>query len=105
MGNTKAMSLLTLLYRSGRGTKENFSEAFKWGLKAAENGSLTCMQWTGDAYRRGLGTNMDLEKAIYWYKKGYENGDSYCKKLLSYAQEELLEERKMINEISEMNSN
>ena len=72
MGNTKAMSLLTLLYRSGRGIKADFSEAFKWGLKAAENGSVTCMQWTGDAYRRGLGTNMDLEKAIYWYKKGYE---------------------------------
>lgn len=58
---------LGILYFSGRGTEQNFSEAFRWTAAAAEQGHTQAQFNLGALYYEGQGTERDRQQALTWY--------------------------------------
>ena len=54
---------------TGQSVEQNHKEAFKWNLKAAENGDSSGMFNVSRKYEFGLGVERDPEKATYWLEK------------------------------------
>lgn len=65
LGDKNAAWRLGLMYKD----EMEYSEAFKFLLKAAESGQGMAMYELGKLYENGLGTSCDKAKAIEWYKK------------------------------------
>jgi TPR repeat protein len=77
-GNVDAQSTLAFRYYTGDGIDKNFSEAFKWYKKAAENGDpLTIAPILGDMYYKGQGTTKNYKEAAKWWGKSAESGSIY----------------------------
>lgn len=79
---------LGVLYYSGTGVAQNYSEAFKWTQMAAEQGHTNSQYNLGTLYYNGLGVRSeifnrwplsliykqsDLEQAVRWYQLAAEN--------------------------------
>ena len=52
----------------------NYSEAMKWYLKAADSGDHAARYELGRLYQNGLGVAKDNKKAVYWYRQVAEKG-------------------------------
>lgn len=77
----------------GEGVEKNYSEAFKWGKRFADevdNSSLDeknqvrlaiLMQ---NLYYKGMGTLQDFSEAAKWARKGAELGDGHSQGLLAF---------------------
>lgn len=77
-----AQLMLGAHYLDGLGTRQNFSEGFKWIQKAAHSGLSMAQQMLGSLYELGKGTKQNLKVAKSWYGKACDNGyqdgcDSY----------------------------
>ena len=60
-------------------TNKNYSEAFRFFLKAAKDGSLTAMEKLGELHAVGYessGIERDNNKAFEWYLKAAEGGNT-----------------------------
>lgn len=77
-GNREASFILGYLYKE-RGEKE---AAFRWYLKAAEQGETAAMVITGWNYYKGNGCEEDREKSRAWLEKAAAGGDRSAVELL-----------------------
>ncbi|WP_292975199.1 tetratricopeptide repeat protein [Nitrosomonas sp.] len=66
-GNTDAQYQLGLLYLTGKGTLQDFSEASKWLTLAAEQNHPPAQYELGLLYQVGQGVEMDNEKSYIWF--------------------------------------
>jgi len=73
---------LGYMYEMGIDVKKNYSDAFCWYKKSAEQGNSTAQCNLARLYERGLGTKQDKEKAIYWFEKAASQGEEYAKSKL-----------------------
>ena len=98
-GHAGAQSLLGWLYEHGEGVlkdipefmkwlgncyhnAKNYQEAFKWYMKAAEQGYDVGQKLVGDYYAWGFGVPQDLHEAAKWYRKAAEQGHATALKWL-----------------------
>ena len=64
------------LYRYGNSTSQDYSKAFNWYLKAAEQGNAYAQNSLGDLYKDSLGVTRDYSKAFVWYQRAAKQGYS-----------------------------
>lgn len=57
-------------------SESNFTEAFKYCKKAAEQGEVHAQYNLGNMYADGLGVKHDYFKAFEWYQKAAEQGNA-----------------------------
>ncbi len=81
-GYDDAQYLLGDCYRNGQGVIENDEEAFRWFLKAAEQGHSKAQSNVGYRYYYGDGVSEDEDKAKEWLRKSAEQGDELAIKWL-----------------------
>ncbi len=60
----------------GKGVEQNYKEAMKWYLKAAEQDSSLAQSTIGYMYDLGLGVEQNYKEAMKWYLKAAEQGDA-----------------------------
>jgi TPR repeat protein len=86
-GNTNSQILLGQMYVEGNGVAQNFSEGFKWFMKAAECGNAEAQYNLGVMFQSGLGITQNNEQAIEWWIKAAEqnNEDAKLKLKALYA--------------------
>ena len=58
--------------------EQDYEEAMKWYMKAAEKGSIDALNDIGYCYYYGYGVEQDYEEAVKWFKKGVEKGNLNC---------------------------
>lgn len=66
-GSADAQYQLGLLYLTGRGTLQDFSEAAKWLILAAEQNHSLAQYELGLLYQVGQGVELDMEKSYIWF--------------------------------------
>lgn len=59
----------------GKGTNQNFKEAFRWYQRSASQGFAQAQYRLGTLFERGLGTKSDAAFAREWYKRAAEQGN------------------------------
>ncbi len=65
---------LGIFHHYGEGTKVNYSEAFIWYLKAAEQGLPKAQHKVGYCYYEGLGVTKNEVNAVKWFFKASNQG-------------------------------
>ena len=73
-GDGSAQFKLGLMYYHGEGVEQDYSEAFKWYSKAAEQGYAGAQTNLGLMYSEGKGTAQDYVQAVKWYKLAADKG-------------------------------
>ena len=73
-GDARAQTSLALVYRDGKGVKQDDKAAVKWFHKSAEQGHPTGQVCLAQMYRDGKGVKQDYKKAIEWFTKAAEQG-------------------------------
>ena len=71
-GDRRAKYQVGVMYRDGKGVKEDKKEAFKWMLEAAEQEYVFAQYSVGNMYYNGEGVAQDKEKAFEWYLEAAE---------------------------------
>lgn len=66
-GSADAQYQLGLLYLTGRGTLQDFSEAAKWLILAAEQNHPFAQYELGLLYQVGQGVELNVEKSYVWF--------------------------------------
>ena len=61
---------LGVMYMKGQGVEQNYEEASKWLLKAAENRLPQAQYKLANLYTEGKGVAKDFESAFIWYSVG-----------------------------------
>ena len=75
-GDAKAQLQLALAYDSGEdGVEQDFAEAARWYLAAAEQGMTEAMNNLGVLYKDGQGVAQDYHEAATWFSKAAEQGN------------------------------
>ncbi|WP_455203516.1 caspase family protein [Kaarinaea lacus] len=69
-------------YYYGLGVPQNYSEAFKNFLEAAEQGDSNAQVLVGYMYQEGQGVRQDYDKALMWYRKAVKQGNAYAQNSL-----------------------
>ena len=59
----------------GKGTSQNFEEAFRWYNRAAAQGFAQAHYRLGTLFERGLGVAKDVGRARVWYQRAAEQGN------------------------------
>lgn len=75
-GLVEAQSALAWMYLTGKGVRQDYTEAVRWYRKAAEQGDATAQYNIGYAYAIGRGVPKDDVEAAKWYRKAAEQGDA-----------------------------
>ena len=57
-----------MMYANGKGVQQNYAEAAKWWLRAAEGGHLLAAANVSMLYRGGAGVKPDANLANKWAK-------------------------------------
>ena len=73
-GHPQAQFLLGELYFHGDEIEQNYSEAFYWYTKSAEQNFSYAQNNLGVMYEYGYFVNQDYQQAFSWYKKAAEQG-------------------------------
>jgi TPR repeat protein len=60
----------------GKGVEQNYTKAFEWYLKAAEQGNTDAQIHIGYMYHEGKGVDQNDIEAIKWLAKAAEQGDA-----------------------------
>lgn len=63
------------MYYNGLGVDKDLSEAAKWYLSAAEQGSDKAQNDIGYMYDKGLGVEQNTAAAVKWYRKAAQQGN------------------------------
>ena len=56
--------------------RQNYAEAFKWYMQAAERGNSVAQNHLAEMYCFGIGIARNYGEALKWFKKAAEQGDS-----------------------------
>lgn len=62
------------MYFNGYGCNKDYSEAFKWFQKAADNGVAAAYAWIALMYSEGIGVAQNYNEALKWFQKAADNG-------------------------------
>ena len=73
--------LIGFLYSKGYGVAQNYVEARKWVLKAAEQGHAGAQYSLGLFFYQGQGVAQDYVETRKWWLKAAEQGDAVAQKL------------------------
>lgn len=73
-GHADAQFNLGLAYRSGKGVRQNYSEAVKWFRSAAIQGHADAQFNLGLAYRDGEGVRQNYSEAVKWFRNAAIQG-------------------------------
>ena len=71
-GVAEAQFNLGVMYANGQGVKQDYFEAVRWFLQAAEQGVASAQANLGSAYTAGRGVRQDDTEAVKWFKKAAE---------------------------------
>jgi hypothetical protein len=74
-GDADAQFNLAVLYGSGQGVAQDWTEAAHWLRLAADQGHAPGQSALGLVYREGLGVQPDLVEAVRWVRRGADQGD------------------------------
>jgi TPR repeat protein len=69
MGDARAQNDLGFCYHEGQGVTQDYAEAVKWYLKAANQGNAEAQFNLGTCYDHGQGVAQDYAEAVKWYRK------------------------------------
>ena len=64
------------MYAHGESVTQNYAEAMKWYLKAAEQENANAQSNLGLMYEKGQGVKQDYSEANKWYQKAAEQGNT-----------------------------
>ncbi|RKZ48253.1 MAG: hypothetical protein DRQ58_04875 [Gammaproteobacteria bacterium] len=73
-GDSEAQFQLGALYYQGKGVKQDYSQAFLWYRRAAQQGNADAQYSLGNMYLMGEGVTQDDNQARQWYEKAAEQG-------------------------------
>ena len=73
-GNPEAAYGVADLYRSGRGVKQDFTQAARWYRVAAEQSHIVAQYNLAILYTVGRGVPVDLAEARHWFHSASERG-------------------------------
>jgi TPR repeat protein len=74
-------------YFFGRGVKQDYSQAYVWFLRAAEQGKADAEYCLGVLYDNGNGVTQDNAQAAAWLRKAAEKGNALAQWALGLAYE------------------
>lgn len=80
--NPRAQYWLGAIYETGTGVTQDFKEAAKWYLLAAEKGDTDSQKSVAGMYENGSGITKDVEEALKWYRKAALGGDLGAQSIL-----------------------
>ena len=69
---------LGLAYLNGNGVRMNQAWAFKWFLKAADQGHAAAQYKVACAYEEGRGVDKDYAESLKWCRKAAEQGHRWA---------------------------
>jgi TPR repeat protein len=69
-------------YYNGVTMQQNYDQAYKYFLKAANEGNINAMYYIGKMYQNGQSVTKDNVKAFNWYTKSAEKGNSLAEQNL-----------------------
>ena len=75
-GDSRAQSLLGLIYSNGQGAQRNEAEAMKWYRRAADQGDADAQVKIGDMYLEGRAVAQDYSEAGRWYRFAADHGNA-----------------------------
>ncbi len=75
-GESRAQSLLGLIYLNGHGVQRNDPEAMKWYRRAADQGDAGAQLKIGDMYFEGRAVAQDYHEAGRWYRLAADGGNA-----------------------------
>lgn len=64
------------MYYNGHGVEQNYTKAFEWFKKAADQDYSVGQYFLGVMYGDGLGVDQNYAKALEWYEKSAEQNES-----------------------------
>jgi TPR repeat protein len=73
-GDSKAQFQLGTLYYQGKSVNQDYSQAFLWYRRAAQQGNSDAQYSLGNMYLMGEGIKQDDYQARQWYEKAAEQG-------------------------------
>lgn len=73
-GNSSAQNEIGRKYLNGDGVEQDYEEAVKWFLKAANKGNAAAQYNLGNCYREGLGVEQDSLESFKWINKAAAQG-------------------------------
>lgn len=73
-GDSRAQTVVAMMYKFGESVDEDPAKAFEWYLRAANNGYAPAQFNVGEMYREGLGIEADRVLAITWLTRAAEGG-------------------------------
>lgn len=77
-GNLDNQFLLGAMFFFGKGTKQDFKEAFKWFRKNAKSDDTRGKICIAFMYLEGIGVNKNIEQAIKWLKEADSQESAYA---------------------------
>jgi TPR repeat protein len=78
-GYAPSQCALASLYYQGAGVAKDYSRAFDWAMKAAQQDHPRCEWFVGLMYGRGEGVGVDSRTGMRWLCKSARRGFDYAK--------------------------
>ena len=88
LNDPRGQVLFGLCFGLGHGVKQNYSEAFKWFRRAAEQGYASAQFYLGNLYTNGNGVKEDKKEAFKWFRLAAEQGYANAEEILVRLDEE-----------------
>ncbi len=73
-GDAEALFIMGVRYELGKGVEQDYTKAFEWFQKAADQENHEAANSLGILYEHGRGVEQDYAKALAWYRKSAELG-------------------------------
>ena len=70
-------------YYKGDGVEQDYAEAFKWFMKAAEQGHPAAENRVGEMFRCGYGVEQNDSESVRWYRKAAEQDNADAQNILA----------------------
>ena len=88
-GRASAQSTLGVMYSTGTGVPQNYSEAVRWYQLAAEQGMSMSQTSLGVVYFRGQGVPQNDVRAYMWHSVAAAQGNEIARDFIDTAADQL----------------
>src|SRR5699024_2236960 len=88
LGSADAQLKLGKSYYSGEDVNQDYIEAAKWYLRAAEQGNAEAQIHLGYMYYEGVGVEQDDSNAAFWYREAAKNNNAEAQYGIGFMYEE-----------------
>jgi uncharacterized protein len=75
-GDSRAQSLLGLIYFEGHGVRRDEPEAMRWYRRAADQGDADAQLEIGNMYYKGRGVTQNYSETARWYRLAADRGNA-----------------------------